>query len=78
MPLLKKPDHCPAVELSTTFAAYAGVALANVQLHDAQAFDVLVRLSQDTDRKLPDVAELVVAESTSDQPVRGPSRTWGV
>ena len=88
-----------AVELATTFAAYAGVALANMHLYEAQAqvaeqlqqamqsravieqakgilmaerrctaqqaFDVLVRLSQDTNRKLRLVAELLVAEASA-------------
>ena len=90
-----------AVELATTFAAYAGVALANMHLYEAQgqvaeqlqqamqsravieqakgilmgerrctaqqAFDVLVRLSQDTNRKLRDVAEMLVAEASREQ-----------
>jgi GAF domain-containing protein len=86
-----------AVELAKTFAAYAGVALANMHLYEAQgqvaeqlqqamlsravieqakgiligqrrctpqeAFDILVRLSQDTNRKLRDVAEALVAQT---------------
>ena len=86
------------VELAQTFAAYAGVALANMHLYMAQAqvaeqlqqamqsravieqakgilmgdrrctaqqaFDILVRLSQDTNRKLRDVAETLVAEAS--------------
>jgi len=90
-----------AVELARTFAAYAGVALANMHLYEAQAqvaeqlqqamqsravieqakgilmgqrrctsqqaFDILVRLSQDTNRKLRDVAELLVAQTANDQ-----------
>jgi GAF domain-containing protein len=86
-----------AVELASTFAAYAGVALANMHLYEAQgqvaeqlqtamqsravieqakgiligqrgctpqeAFDILVRLSQDTNRKLRDVAEALVAQA---------------
>jgi AmiR/NasT family two-component response regulator len=90
-----------AVELATTFAAYAGVALANMHLYAAQAqvaeqlqqamqsravieqakgilmgqrrctaqqaFDVLVRLSQDRNRKLRAVAEMLVAEASHDQ-----------
>lgn len=81
-------------QLAETFAAYAGVALANMHLFDAQsrvaeqlqsamtsravieqakgvlmgqrhcgaeqAFDVLVRLSQESNRKLRDVAQAVV------------------
>jgi GAF domain-containing protein len=86
-----------AVELASTFAAYAGVALANMHLYAAQgqvaeqlqaamqsravieqakgilmgqrrcnaqeAFDVLVRLSQDSNRKLRDVADALVREA---------------
>ena len=86
-----------AVELASTFAAYAGVALANMHLYAPQgqvaeqlrtamhsravieqakgilvgqrrcsaqeAFDILVRLSQDTDRKLRDVAEALVQDA---------------
>ena len=86
-----------AVELASTFAAYAGVALANMHLYEAQgkvaeqlqtamasravieqakgilmgqrgcsaerAFDVLVKLSQDTNRKLRDVAQALVDET---------------
>lgn len=87
-----------AVELASTFAAYAAVALANMHLYTAQgqvaeqlqqamqsravieqakgilmgqrrcsaqeAFDLLVRLSQDTNRKLRDVAEALVEDAT--------------
>ena len=83
-----------AKELAATFSAYAGVALANIHLYEAQArvadqlqtamqsravieqakgilmgerrcsadeaFDVLVRLSQETNRKLRDVAQVLV------------------
>jgi GAF domain-containing protein len=86
-----------SLELAETFAAYAGVALANMHLYEAQskvaeqlqaamqsravieqakgilmgqrgcsaqeAFDVLVRLSQDTNRKLRDVAQALVDEA---------------
>ncbi|MCW2715829.1 MAG: hypothetical protein JWN88_2876 [Frankiales bacterium] len=86
-----------AAELATTFAAYAGVALANMHLYEAQgqvaeqlqqamqsravieqakgiligqrrctpqhAFDILVRLSQESNRKLRDVAEALVSEA---------------
>ena len=86
-----------SVELASTFAAYAGVALANMHLYEAQgqvaeqlqiamhsravieqakgilmgerrcgadeAFRILVRLSQDTNRKLRDVAEALVARA---------------
>ena len=86
-----------AVELASTFAAYAGVALANMHLYTAQgqvaeqlqtamrsravieqgkgilmgqrrcssqeAFDILVRLSQDTNRKLRDVAQALVDDA---------------
>ena len=86
-----------AVELASTFAAYAGVGLANMHLYEAQgkvaeqlqaamasravieqakgilmgqrgcsaerAFDVLVKLSQDTNRKLRDVAQALVDET---------------
>jgi GAF domain-containing protein len=89
-----------ALELASTFAAYAGVALANMHLYEAQgqvavqlqaamhsravieqakgiligarrctaqeAFDILVRLSQDTNRKLRDVAEVLVRDATGD------------
>ena len=85
------------LELAQTFAAYAGVALANMHLYEAQskvaeqlqtamhsravieqakgilmgqrrcgaqeAFDVLVRLSQDSNRKLRDVAQALVDEA---------------
>ena len=87
-----------AVELASTFAAYAGVALANMHLYTAQgqvaeqlqqamqsravieqakgilmgqrrcsaqeAFDLLVRLSQSTNRKLRDVAQALVEDAT--------------
>ena len=86
-----------AVELASTFAAYAGVALANMHLYEAQAqlaeqlqtamqsravieqakgilvgarrctpeeaFDILVRISQDTNRKLRDVAQALLDEA---------------
>ena len=86
-----------AVELASTFAAYAGVALANMHLYAAQAqvaehlqtamhsravieqakgilmgqrrctatdaFEILVRLSQHTNRKLRDVAEALVQDA---------------
>ena len=89
-----------AVELASTFAAYAGVALANTHLYEAQgqvaeqlrtamqsravieqakgiligqrrctpqeAFDILVRLSQDTNRRLRDVAEALLAQAMTD------------
>ena len=89
-----------AVELASTFAAYAGVALANMHLYTAQgqvaeqlqqamqsravieqakgilmgqrrcsaqeAFDLLVRLSQDTNRKLRDVAQALVEDATGE------------
>jgi GAF domain-containing protein len=89
------------VELATTFAAYAGVALANMHLYQAQgqvaehlqqamqsratieqakgilmgqrrcgpqeAFDILVWLSQESNRKLRDVAEALVAQAMSDE-----------
>ena len=88
-----------AVELAKTFAAYAGVALANnapvrgagpgrraalermqsrAVIEQAkgilmgarrctsdEAFDLLVRLSQDTNRKLRDVARAVVDDATA-------------
>jgi GAF domain-containing protein len=87
------------VELANTFAAYAGVALANMHLYQAQgrvaeqlqqamqsravieqakgvlmgqrrctaqqAFDLLVRLSQDTNRKLRDVAQALVDDAAT-------------
>ena len=90
-----------AVELASTFAAYAGVALANMHLYEAQgqvaeqlqqamqsravieqakgilmgqrrctsqqAFDVLVGLSQAGNRKLREVAELLVAQTANGQ-----------
>ena len=93
-----------AVELASTFAAYAGVALANMHLYQAQgqlaeqlqesmrsragieqakgilmgqrrctaqeAFDILVRLSQETNRKLRDVAEALVDEASGAGPDR--------
>jgi GAF domain-containing protein len=86
-----------AVELASTFAAYAGVALANMHLYEAQgkvaeqlqtamtsravieqakgilmgtrrcsaedAFDLLVKLSQETNRKLRDVAQALVDDA---------------
>jgi GAF domain-containing protein len=88
-----------SLELASTFAAYAGVALANMHLYEAQgrvaeqlqaamqsravieqakgilmgarrisavdAFNLLIRLSQDTNRKLRDVAQHIVDEATS-------------
>jgi GAF domain-containing protein len=88
-----------AVEVATTFAAYAGVALANMHLYEAQgrvaeqlqaamasravieqakgvlmgargcsadeAFAVLVELSQTANRKLRDVAQAIVDETTT-------------
>jgi GAF domain-containing protein len=90
-----------AAELALTFAAYAGVALANMHLYEAQgqvaeqlqaamqsravieqakgilmgerrcnadeAFNILVRLSQDTNRKLREVAEALVAKAVADE-----------
>ena len=90
-----------AVELAQTFAAYAGVALANMHLYEAQgkvaeqlqaamrsravieqakgilmgarrcsaeqAFEVLVKLSQDSNRKLRDVAQALVDEAAAAQ-----------
>jgi GAF domain-containing protein len=87
----------PAAAIARTFAAYAGVALANMHLYQAQgqvaehlqiamqsravieqakgilmgerrctaeeAFDILVRLSQDTNRKLREVAEALVNQA---------------
>jgi GAF domain-containing protein len=86
-----------SIELGKTFSAYAGVALANMHLYQAQervveqlqtamesraaieqakgilmgqrrcgpqeAFDILVKLSQDTNRKLRDVAQALVDEA---------------
>ncbi len=88
-----------SVELSQTFAAYAGVALANMHLYEAQgkvaeqlqaamqsravieqakgmlmaerrcsakqAFDILVQLSQQSNRKLRDVAQALVDSAVS-------------
>jgi GAF domain-containing protein len=88
-----------AIDLASTFAAYAGVALANMHLYEAQgrvaeqlqtamasravieqakgilmgarrcspeeAFDILVRLSQDSNRKLREVAQALVDEARS-------------
>ena len=85
------------ITLATTFATYAGVALANIHLYEKQsrlaedlqtamrmravieqakgilmgsrrcsadeAFDLLVKLSQDSHRKLRDVAQAVVDEA---------------
>ena len=90
-----------AIELASTFAAYAGVALANMHLYTAQgqvaeqlqtamrsravieqakgilmgqrrcsaqdAFDLLVRLSQDTNRKLRDVAQALGDDAAAAQ-----------
>ena len=89
-----------AVELASTFAAYAGVALANAHLHQAQgkvaeqlqqamqsravieqakgilmgtrrctpdeAFNILVELSQRSNRKLRDVAAALVAKAVAE------------
>lgn len=86
-----------SVELAKTFSAYAGVALANMYLYQAQghvaeqlqqamesravieqakgilmgqrhcnaqeAFDILVTLSQETNRKLRDIAQALVEHS---------------
>ena len=88
-----------SVEMAKTFAAYAGVALANMYLYEAQgqvaeqlqqamesravieqakgilmgqhrcdahaAFDILVKLSQDTNRKLREIAQALVDQSSS-------------
>ncbi len=87
-----------AAEIASTFAAYAGVALTNMHLHQAQgkvaeqlqtamhsravieqakgivmgdrrctaeqAFDILVDLSQTSNRKLRDVAQALVDQAT--------------
>ena len=87
------------LELAATFAAYAGVALTNMHLYQAQsrlaedlqnamrsravieqakgilmgqrrctaeeAFDILVRVSQQTNRKLREVAEALVVDATA-------------
>jgi GAF domain-containing protein len=91
-----------AVELATTFAGYAGVALANMHLYETtralaeqlqtamesravieqakgilmgqrrcsadEAFDILVRLSQQANRKLRDVAQALVDQSIKHTP----------
>ena len=88
-----------AVDLASTFAAYAGVALANMHLYEAQAqvaeqlqtamqsravieqakgvlmgqrrcqadeaFNILIKLSQDSNRKLREVAQALIDHSTS-------------
>ncbi len=88
-----------SVELAKTFSSYAGVALANMHLYQAQgqmaeqlqsamesravieqakgvlmgqrrctaqeAFDILVRLSQESNRKLRDVAQSLVDDTAS-------------
>ena len=88
-----------SVELATTFSAYAGVALANMHLYQAQgqmaeqlqnamqsravieqakgiligqrrcqpeeAFNILIKLSQDSNRKLREVAQALVDQATS-------------
>ncbi len=90
-----------SVELASSFAAYAGVALANVHLYEAQskvaqqlqtamqtravieqakgilmgqrrcradeAFDILVRLSQESNRKLRDVAKALVDRAAASE-----------
>lgn len=90
-------DH-DSVELGKTFSAYAGVALANMHLYQAQeqmaqqlqdamdsraaieqakgvlmgqrrctsqeAFDILIKLSQDSNRKLREVAQALVDHAT--------------
>jgi GAF domain-containing protein len=87
-----------SIELATTFGAYAGVALANMHLYEAQgqvaeqlqnamqsravieqakgilmgqrrcnaeeAFDLLIGISQDTNRKLREVAQALVDQAT--------------
>ena len=87
-----------SLALAETFAAYAGVALANMHLYQAQgkvaeqlqtamqsravieqakgllvgqrrctpeeAFDILIKLSQDTNRKLRDVAQALIDSAT--------------
>jgi GAF domain-containing protein len=89
-----------AADLALTFAAYAGVALANMHLYEAQgqvaeqlqaamqsravieqakgilmgerrcnadeAFNILVRLSQETNRKLREVAEALVTKAAAE------------
>ena len=89
-----------ALQLAQSFAAYAGVALANMHLYEAQgrvaeqlhaamqsravieqakgilmgarrcnaeeAFDILVKLSQETNRKLRDVAQALVDDAKTD------------
>jgi GAF domain-containing protein len=91
-----------AVELATSFAGYAGVALANMHLYEStralaeqlqtamesravieqakgilmgqrrcsadEAFDILVRLSQQANRKLRDVAQALVDQSIKRTP----------
>jgi GAF domain-containing protein len=91
-----------AVELATSFAGYAGVALANMHLYEStralaeqlqaamesravieqakgilmgqrrcsadEAFDLLVRLSQQANRKLRDVAQALVDQSMKPTP----------
>ena len=91
-----------AVQLASTFAAYAGVALANMHLYETQsrvaeqlqaamtsravieqakgilmgargcdaseAFDQLISMSQNTNRKLRDVAQALVADAASRRP----------
>ena len=86
-----------SVELAKTFGSYAGVALANMRVYEAQAqvaeqlqsamqsraaieqakgilmgqrrcsaeeaFDLLIRISQDTNRKLRDVARALVEQA---------------
>lgn len=88
-----------SVELATTFSAYAGVALANMHLYQAQgqmadqlqtamqsravieqakgvlmgqrrcqadeAFNILIKLSQDSNKKLREVAQALIDHSTS-------------
>jgi AmiR/NasT family two-component response regulator len=96
--------------LGTTFSAYAGVALANMHLHQAQgkvaeqlqeamqsratieqakgilmgerrctsdeAFNLLVELSQKSNRKLRDVAQALVDQATGEVPA-GPQADAG-
>lgn len=88
-----------SVELAATFSAYAGVALANMHLYQAQgqmadqlqtamqsravieqakgilmgqrrcpadeAFNILIKLSQDSNKKLREVAQALIDHSTS-------------
>jgi GAF domain-containing protein len=62
-----------AVARRTTIGQAQGILMERFQLSSSQAFDVLVRLSRDGNRKLYDIAETVVR--TRSLPALGPAAT---